>query len=349
MAPVHPVDLVAVGDVEVRRLLGLVAVARGHGPGEGDEGRVVARRHVGGDVDARVAVRPQHELAVRVERDVRPDLLDAVHHAAVHEVTERPGLRGRERLRAAVDDGRRVAGGAAAAAEAVVVVAVEVRADGRAAGVRLAVLAPGAERGAGQVVPQAVGVQGEDDEGLPGLDEAGDRRVGAVAAGQPAQDGQGLFGGEVLPGVVEGVDQDLGLGLVRGHVVADLGDPDVAALVALADREDRHDVGVVLLRPRDLGDQLGPVVVAGHRGREVRARPRRRRARARWPGRRARRRGTGQRGSDAWLQGCQMRRDRGTGLLGYRGAPVTPTCRPAQAPPGRRAPLRSAEPLPSRG
>ena len=41
----------------------------------------------------------------------------------------------------------------------------------------------------------------------------------------------------MLARVVEGVDQDLGLVLVLGDVVADLGGPDVAALVALADRE----------------------------------------------------------------------------------------------------------------
>ena len=47
------------------------------------------------------------------------------------------------------------------------------------------------------------------------------------------------LGGHVLVGVVTAVEHDLGLGLVDADVVGDLDRPDVAALVALADREAR--------------------------------------------------------------------------------------------------------------
>ena len=176
----------------------------------------------------------------------------------------------------------------------------------------------------------------------------------AVVVGQPAQDREGLLGAKVLAGVVEGVDQDLGLGLVRRHVVADLGGPDVTALVALADREDRDDVGVVRLRLHDLVDQLGPVVVAAHRGREVRLRGGQRR-RARQPERRSRRRGAGRRGSGACRKGARWAADRGSRHSGYpwrhlgplpRSRPL-PACRPCplagpvRVLPGEADPARS--------
>ena len=47
--------------------------------------------------------------------------------------------------------------------------------------------------------------------------------------------------------MVQGIDEDLGLGLVGGDVVADLDDGDVAALVALADRVDADEVRVGVL------------------------------------------------------------------------------------------------------
>ncbi len=61
----------------------------------------------------------------------------------------------------------------------------------------------------------------------------------------------------VLVAVVEAVEQDLGLGLVRGDVVADLRGPQLAALVALPDREALHDVGMGLGHRGDLGAHLG--------------------------------------------------------------------------------------------
>jgi hypothetical protein len=69
--------------------------------------------------------------------------------------------------------------------------------------------------------------------------------------------------------MVERVDENLGLRLVVMDVVADLRRPDVAALVALADREHVDEVGVVRLRLLDLGDHLGQVVVPAHVRREV--------------------------------------------------------------------------------
>ena len=53
------------------------------------------------------------------------------------------------------------------------------------------------------------------------------------------------LGAEVLARVVEAVEQDLRLALVGADVVADLGRPELAALVALADGEDAHDVRVL--------------------------------------------------------------------------------------------------------
>ena len=67
---IQPVDLVAVGDVQVGRLLRRVAVARRHAPTELHERRPVVLGHVGRDVRLRVAERPEDQLAVRVERDV---------------------------------------------------------------------------------------------------------------------------------------------------------------------------------------------------------------------------------------------------------------------------------------
>ena len=75
------------------------------------------------------------------------------------------------------------AGRAAAAAPLVAVVAVEVGADGGRAGVRLAVLAPGAERVAGEVEAHPVGVEGEDDEDLAAVDEAAHDPVAARSRG----------------------------------------------------------------------------------------------------------------------------------------------------------------------
>ena len=69
-------------------------------------------------------------------------------------------------------------------------------------------------------------------------------RLGALAvlAGQQVEHVDGHLGAEVLARVVEAVEEDLGLALIGADVVADLGGPQLAALVALADGEDAHDV-----------------------------------------------------------------------------------------------------------
>ena len=85
---VHPVDLVAVGDVEVARLLGLVAVGGGHRLGHGHERPVIDDGHVRRNVRVGVAVGPEDQVARRVEGDVGADLLHAVDHAAQHEVAD---------------------------------------------------------------------------------------------------------------------------------------------------------------------------------------------------------------------------------------------------------------------
>ena len=313
---VQPVDLVAVGDVQLGRLLGRVAVLRGLGAAEGHERLPVEGRHVGRHVAVRVAVGPQDQLAVGVERDVRLDLLDAVDHATRDEVPERARLGRRPGRRAAVLERRRAAGRAAAAAPLVAVVAVEVGADGGRARVRLAVLAPGAERVAGEVEAHPVRVEGEDDEDLAAVDEAAHGPVRRVVAGQPAEGRERLLDREVLARVVERVDEDLGLRLVVVDVVTDLRRPDVPALVALADGEHVDEVGVVRLRLLDLGDHLGQVVVPAHVGREVRLRGGRgrrgpqagrgARRRGRWPSRAGRWTGGG--GSVAWIDGARPHR-----------------------------------------
>ena len=68
---------------------------------------------------------------------------------------------------------------------------------------------------------------------------------------------------------MQAIEHDLGLVLVRPDVVADLGDPDVTALVALADDRQLDDVRMRGLGRLDLGDHLGIRVVVGVGGREV--------------------------------------------------------------------------------
>ena len=230
---------------------------------------MVRRRHIARHVGLGVAVRPQDLLTGRVEGDGRLDLLATADPATGHEVADGPRFRRRERLRTMVGRGGLRARRPAAAGPVVAVVAIDVGADRGRPGVRLAVLAPGAIGRAGQVVLGAVGVDREDDPDLARVDDVGDPLVGAVAVGQPVQDRQRLLEREVLPGVVEAIEHDLGLGLVDVHVVGHLGDPDVAALVALADRAESDDVGVGGLGRLDVRDHLGIGVVAGIVGREV--------------------------------------------------------------------------------
>ena len=97
----------------------------------------------------------------------------------------------------------------------------------------------------------------------------------AVVVGQQVQDVDRHLGGEVLARVVQAVEEDLGLGLVGGHVVAHLGGPDGPALVAGADGEDLHDARVRSLHVVDVGDHLRVVVVAAVVGRVVDRRRRR--------------------------------------------------------------------------
>ena len=272
LAAVHPVDLVAVGHVQVGRLHRAIAVAVGHRPGEGHERVVIVLRHVRGTAGQRVAVRVEDPLAVRVEGHVRPDLLPSAHDPAQDEVAERARLGRRERRRAAVGQGARIRGRSAAAAPAVVVVAVEVGADRRRAGVRLAVLAPGAVRVAGQVVHEAVGIDREDEPDLAAVDEGLDAGVAGVAVGQDVEQVERLLDGEMLAGVEPGVDEDLRLRLVERDVVADLGCPDGSPLVAAPDREDVDDARVGGFDGLDVGDHLRQVVVARVIGREVRFR-----------------------------------------------------------------------------
>ena len=91
----------------------------------------------------------------------------------------------------------------------------------------------------------------------------------AVVVGQQVEQVERLLDGHVLAGVVEGVEQDLGLGLVDRDVVADLGRPDRPALVARPDREDVDDRRLGRLDGLDLGLHLGVVVIGTVPSREA--------------------------------------------------------------------------------
>ena len=228
----------------------------------------VLRSHVGRDVGQRVAVRPHHQPAVLVERGRGADLLPPADDAAGHEVAHRACLGGREGLGAAVGDVARARAGPPAATPVIAVVAVEIRPDRRCPWCRLAVLAPVVEAAAGDVEFLAVRVDHEHDPDLTRVDDVRDSRVVTVAIDEPVHDREGHLGGHVLVGVVPAVEHDLGLGLVDADVVRDLDRPDVAALVALADREAMDDVGVRGGQRGDLGGHLGVAVVAGPSSRE---------------------------------------------------------------------------------
>ena len=113
-----------------------------------------------------------------------------------------------------------------------------------------------------EVVDEPVGIDGEDDPDLAGVDDVRDLGIDAVVVGQEMEQVQRLLDRQVLAGVVQCVEEDLGLALIDGHVVADLRRPDIATLVALADAEDMDDVRVRDLGRLDVGDHLGVAVVA---------------------------------------------------------------------------------------
>ena len=71
--------------------------------------------------------------------------------------------------------------------------------------------------------------------------------------GQQVQGGDGHLRAEVFARVMQAVEEDLRLALVGARLVGHLGRPELAALEALADGEEPHDVRV---RGRDLLDVL---------------------------------------------------------------------------------------------
>jgi hypothetical protein len=101
----------------------------------------------------------------------------------------------------------------------------------------LTVLAPGAVGTGGDVVLAAVGVDVEDDVDLAAVDQRPDLRVGVVFAGQLVEQVEAHLDGEVLAGVLAALEEHLGFGLVGRDVVADLGSPQLAALVGAPDAE----------------------------------------------------------------------------------------------------------------
>ena len=95
-------------------------------------------------------------------------------------------------------------------------------------------------------------------------------RVRAVVVGREhVQDVDRHLGAEMLPRVVQRVEQDLGLVLVDRDVVAHLGRPDVAPLIALAELVELHDVRVGGRHVVDVRDHLRIVVVPTGARREV--------------------------------------------------------------------------------
>ena len=264
----HPVEAVPVGDVEVAGLFRGVAVGGRHLLADGGEGVVLVRVHARRGVRRRVAVGPEHQLRVRVEVDVGLDLLHAADHPTVDEVAQRLRLGCGERRRPPVGLRRGGAGRAAAAAPVVGPVAVQVGADVGRTAVGLPVLAPGPVRPGGDVVLAAVRVDRRHDPDLPAVDDVGDPGVGAVAVGEQVEQVDRHLDGQVLTGVLLGVEQDLGLVLVGADVVGDLHRHQVAALVRRTDADlagDRRMVGDDLVHD---GGQFRVVVVVGVGGRE---------------------------------------------------------------------------------
>ncbi len=101
------------------------------------------------------------------------------------------------------------------------------------------------------------------------FDEARDGRVRAVVIRQQVQGVERLFDGHVLAGMVEGVEQDLGLSLVHRDVVADLRRPDGPAQVAGPEPEDIDDRRFGRLDGLDVGLRLGVVVIGAVPRREA--------------------------------------------------------------------------------
>ena len=229
--------------------------------------------------------------------------------------------------------------GPAAAAPAVVVVPVEVGPDRGRAARRLTVLAPGVVAAVLDVVCRPVRVHREDDPDLAVVDDVRDPRRRAVALGQPAQDRERHLEAHVLVGMVEAVEHHLRLGLVGPDVVRDLHRPQIAALVALPDREALDDRRVGVGRGLHLGGHLRVRVERLLAGREVRIGCRR--------GCRA------ERG-----QQCRDEGRAGDGCGGSTGAAAGPVhgshdrpsgaCCPRAGSPGARRDRRSG-PLASRG
>src|SRR5690606_42127827 len=150
---------------------------------------------------------------------------------------------------------------AVAAGPLVGAVPVDVGGDGRAALVRLPGVAPALVLAGGDVVLDAVRVDLRDDPDLRGVHQRLDLLVGRVVVGVAVDDAQAHLGGQVLARVHVAGEQHLGLVLVGVHVVADLHQRDVPALVGRADRADGHRVAVVLGGLGDLRDHLVVVVV----------------------------------------------------------------------------------------
>ncbi|HUF07512.1 MAG TPA: hypothetical protein VMP86_09030 [Candidatus Binatia bacterium] len=65
-----------------------------------------------------------------------------------------------------------------------------------------------------------------------------------MAVDEVAEEGDGHLGAHVLAPVHAAVEHDLRLVLVRADVIADLGRPQLAALVAAPDAEDPGDLGL---------------------------------------------------------------------------------------------------------
>ena len=151
--------------------------------------------------------------------------------------------------------------------------AVEVGADGRRAARRLAVLAPEVVAPVFDVVRGAVGVHREDDPDLAVVDDVRDPRGRPVALGRASAGLPGSSGGSCARRRGAGHRSGLRPALVGPDVIRNLHGPQVAALVALADRENVRRLPGTQPRPqrprrpsrRTCGTPPGPPESPGRR------------------------------------------------------------------------------------
>ena len=262
MDTVHPIVPDATGRIQVTGLQGGVAVRLRHGLPQGDEDLMVDGVHVQWDISIGIAVGPQDQLAVGMERDSDADI-----GMIVHKIAQGLGLRLGEGIGASIDlAGSRTAG--ARSPPGIVIVAVGVHAIGPIA-VVTSVLAPPAIGTTGDVVFPAVGIGIGEHVDLARVHQLGHPAQQTIVVSEILDYGQAHLHGQVLAGVVMTDIEHLGFVLVNLGVVADLHHPQIASLPGLADTEQIHDVPMISDGPVEFSHRLGEVVIVRVLGRKV--------------------------------------------------------------------------------